>query len=345
MTFKRLQILKKLLCRPGKTDVVDDEENTLSNDLVEKKNKKGSNKEKKGNSKKTPWWKKQQEEIDIASRYYREMQEIDPFVIKEVDGKFLDIRESLTPRPKWWIVPAKFLGIGWSVIVLLDNILDTFPRSFYLATFDHWTMVLTVLYLCSSFLQNAVRPSSKKKDLPSEEEEAFLPNMWHKINWSLFATVAPAQLLTGLFFWAFTYKRGDELGPPFAAHASIPLLVLFEGLCVNRTPLRVNHQWFFCFFVYTFLVWSLIHSYTKLGNPANVNENDKNLYPFLKWNEAPFLTVLYSVICLFLVIPATYAVVWMLSLLSPPFRLRGKNRRYLDKNSSNKLEISAEMES
>ena len=341
MVFKKL--LKRLACRPGKAAV--DEEIGLNENFVDRisNTKKQSSSNKRG-SNKTANRKKEASVKNPYVRYYQELLQRDPFIIEEVDGQCLDIQESLAPRPKWPIAPVKLAIIVWAFLILVDGVIDTYPRSFYLATFDHWSLVASILYLASSFLCNLLRPPSRTKGSEAAEE-SYLPTVWHKITWGLFAIAAPSQILSSLIFWIIEFQPyGDSMQIGFARHVSIWILLLIEGFVINRMPLRVNHQWFFFAFIYMFLFWSLIHSYTKIGNPSFGNNKYDALYPFLHWNKHPVMSVLYCLISMFIVAPVMYWFVWMLSLFACPATFSGMNRRYLKDNESQKLESYVELD-
>lgn len=349
-TFERVNmglknIFRKLACRPPKEE--QDEENQLENDLLEKKrtrenstkSKRTSNKSSTKSTKNKKRSNKSKQGAD-DSRYYQELKQQELFTIREVTGKYIDVQASFTPKPKWWITVLKFVIFAWIAFIAIDDFLRMKPKSFYLATFDHWATVVTIFYLFSSFLANALRPPSNTLDFATERN---LPGLWHKMIWALFSIAAPSQILSSLAFWIFDYS-GEDLEGNLVVHGSVVILLLVEGLCLNRIPLRINHQWFFFAFVYAFLLWTLIHSYLNIGNPVK-DRGEHALYPFLVWNDAPFITTIYVLFILLLVVPLIYWVVWMMSLFSFPWKFQGKNRRYLSQEESKTMESYVEMDS
>lgn len=331
--FKK--VFRKLSCRPERNQ---DEENQLEADLMEASQEPqeySKQKTKRNKSKKASKNKKKNKSNEDDSRFMLELQQRDPFTIKEVTGKYIDIPASFSPKPKWWMTVIKLIICAWVSFITADGFFRQKSKSFYMATFDHWASVVTVVYLWFSFLVNAMRPSSKNTAL-NNSPARNLPSMWHKITWALFAVAAPSQIFSSMAFWLFEYNGNLEDG--LVTHGSVLLLLLVEGLCINRTPLRINHQWFFMVFVYAFLLWSLIHSYLGMGNPQKSINGDGTLYSFLDWNGAPIATALHVMMILLLVVPFIYWIVWMLSLFSLPWRFDGKVRRYLNGEQSKAME-------
>jgi len=254
-----------------------------------------------------------------------EFQNRDLFSIRDYNGKDIDVAASFGPKPKWWAVLVKlviFLCVGY---LAYGELWKTEPTAFFFATFGNWVLVVSFLYLFFSLVGNI-----KRRDPDDDVKVASpknLPALWHKITWILFEIAAPAQALATLSFWIFDFD-GGYLEGKLLVHGLVPFLVLLEGFSLNRVPVRINHQWFFLAFIYLFSLWSLIHSYTNIGNPMKVN--DISLHPLLQWNVTPINAALSTILILFLIAPVTYWFVWMISLFSCPWAFAGRYRRYLN---------------
>ena len=336
MGLKR--IFRKLTCRPV-TEA--DEENGLrkSDSLLgqNETEKSGSSSRRKPRAASSAWKKKQAQGEGNESRYMSELEERDLFTIREYNGKYIDIPASFTPQPKGWMVLLKLVIFLCIAYMTVGEFAKSFPKAFYFATFDHWALTVTVIYLFMSLLSNAMRKPSKDLEFASER---YLPSLWRKITWVLFEIAAPSQLLATLAFWMFDFD-GEDPEIMLMVHGIVLILLLTEGLGLNRIPIRINHQWFFLGFVYAFLLWTLIHSYTSIGNPMKVGDAI-SLYPFLQWNRAPIWAAFSAILILFLVAPAAYWLIWRLSLFSVPWRFTGRHRRYLSPEDKKALESYVE---
>ena len=340
MALKKL--LRRLVCRTVKEN---DEEAGLGNNksdalIQQNKERETSPTRRPRSTSRSVKNKNRRAYEEKTPRIILELQERDLFTIRDAkSGKYLDIPRSFAPKPKWWMVVCKLVIFAWVAYVFVGEVYKTYPTGFYLATFDHWALTVTMIYLWFSFLCNALRKPSQSLDFPSNR---YIPTLWHKITWTLFAIAAPSELFATLAFWIFEFQ-GRDVGDNLIVHLSIFVLLLLEGLFLNRTPVRINHHWFFFGFIYAFLFWSLIHSYTFIGNPTK-ERGMNSLYPFLNWESAPITTALNVVVILFIIAPIVYWIVWMLALFSFPCSFKGNNRRYLSQEESKPLESFVETE-
>lgn len=332
MGFKR--VLRKLTCRP----VEEDEENGLrkSDSLLGQKQGGNSSSPSRRAKTRSTGTTKSDGENDNEFRYMTELKDRQLFTIKEATGKYIDVPESFAPRPKWWMVVFKLVIFVAVAYMMVGEVIKTSPKSFFFATFDHWALTVTTMYLFMSLAGNITRKASSDPDFASGK---YLPNLWHKITWVLFEIAAPSQLLATIAFWAFEYE-GVDPEIMLMVHGIVLVLLLTEGLGVNRVPVRINHQWFLLSFIYAFLLWALIHSYSQIGNPSKVGEI--SLYSFLQWNVTPVQALLSTIFILFVVAPLAYWLVWCLSLYSMPWKFTGRYRRYLSQENKKALKSQVE---
>lgn len=356
MGFKK--VFKKLTCRPVKQEQSDVERGTRKTDsLIPSHDDNdhsilGPIRRAQTSSRGASARRARNTREEGCSRYMLELQDRDLFTIRDRNGKYLDIPRSLAPEPKIWMMLFKLVILAWVAYLFSEEWSTTHPTRFFFATFDHWALTCTLLYLWCSFCCNAF--SRFHKHAPADNDTAtttptttsinprrHLPTKLHKITWFLFDVAAPSQILASLGFWLFQFEHGKNLEDDLVVHGTVLLLVLVEGLVINRVPVRVNHQWFFFGLVYTFLLWSLIHSYTSMGNPMAKYGTD-DLYPFLRWLRHPFWTTLWVLIIFFIITPLVYLFVWALSLFDFLFCFEGNNRRYLSRDESKPLEAYVE---
>jgi hypothetical protein len=112
------------------------------------------------------------------------------------------------------------------------------------------------------------------------------------------------------------------------------VLVLIDGLMVNRVPVRLKH--FPVVFVMTllYLIWSIIQNLVVENNP-NFDDDDDALYDVLSWKKDPKSAAIVAVIVLMVVSPTIFMIVWGISLCS---------RRYVEPEGEEQEEVEYEMQ-
>jgi hypothetical protein len=115
-------------------------------------------------------------------------------------------------------------------------------------------------------------------------------------------------------------------------HGIVAALILFDGLIVNTTPVRLRHWLAFVVVVdFLYLLWSLLHSplVFGIGNPDYSNEdeatNDDGIYGVLDWGNNPQKTGIIGALVLFVASPLVHFLLWMIS---------GFRRRYVTEETS-----------
>jgi hypothetical protein len=96
-------------------------------------------------------------------------------------------------------------------------------------------------------------------------------------------------------------------------HGGISVLVLIDGLLVNRVPVRLKHIVATWILAIIWMVWSILHDTAVKQNPYSDNPDDP-LYAILKCEEEPLSAIVLI-----------HIFVWYLSILG---------RRYEDQEES-----------
>lgn len=238
-------------------------------------------------------------------------------------GQVINGPASFAPNGRWPLL-AKTLLFGWTTSVMVDGLLDYDPVSFYPAYLTNVSLIITVIYFFSSWL-NTVQSTLSSSSLDNTSV-----TFWHNISWALYALAAPAEIIVTAGYWGMEWDGSMAVigYRNIMVHGGVLLLVLFEGSFVNRIPLRLRHFAFLVFYLIGYFVWTLIHSVLEIGNPTTP-EDDDSLYAVLQWKTDPLSTAKIAAIFMFVLAPIAFGTVYGLSLYSFPCGCNGQSRRYL----------------
>lgn len=223
-----------------------------------------------------------------------------------------------------WPLLAKTILFGWTTSVMVDGLIDYDPISFYPAYLTNLSLIITVVYFLSSWL------GTVQTTVLSSTESNTSVTLWHKFIWALYALAAPAEIIVTVGYWGMEWDGSMAVigYRNIMVHGGVLLLVLFEGLFVNRIPLRLRHVAFLVFYLIGYLVWTIVHSVLEIGNPSTP-EDDDTLYTVLQWKSDPLSTAKVAAIFMFILAPIAFGAVYGLSLYSFPCGCNGQSRRYL----------------
>lgn len=225
-----------------------------------------------------------------------------------------------------WTFVAKTLTFGWTTSIMVDGILDYDPMSFYPAYLTNISLIMAVAYFLSSWINTARSTIFSLSGNNKNNSVTFL----HKITWALFALAAPAEIVVTIGYWGLEWDGSiDVLGyRNLMVHGGVLLLLLLEGLVINRIPLRLRHYGILVFYLIGYLIWTVVHSVLEIGNPTTP-EDDDSLYTVLQWKSNPLSTAKFAAIFMFILAPLAFGTVYGLSLYSFPCGCNGASRRYL----------------
>jgi hypothetical protein len=195
--------------------------------------------------------------------------------------------------------------------------------SFWLAYLTHWSLLYAVFYMTLSFILSF----------------GVNPRWLMKCAWLSFPVAAVHQIMVTLLFWLLDYE--PEKNPlnevVFLVHGGVMVIVLFDGLVVNRVPVRLKHAIVTMGFWLLYMTWSILHNTVYQYNPWTANDNaydDDAIYAILSWSKEPLSATIKAVGVAFVCVPTFHATIWVLSLIS---------RRYEESMQSERNEKDANM--
>ena len=125
-------------------------------------------------------------------------------------------------------------------------------------------------------------------------------------------------MLNAILWWLLVFEKGktplDWLH--LVPHSVLPWTITFDGLNVNRIPMRWQHYWGFvvpmeCLFVF----WTYLQNDVfEVENPElPKNTTDHYIYEDYNWKEDSTDPLVYSAIGIFAFGPPIYFIEWMFS--------------------------------
>jgi len=139
-------------------------------------------------------------------------------------------------------------------------------------------------------------------------------------------------------YWIFVYEPKHALDlSNFAMHGGVALIVLLQGLLVDRVPVRIKHILFSFSIACVYSAWMAIQNLVTKYNPMQ-DDDDDALYDVVKWRENTGGAIIMVSIVVFGAVPLFTILVWAISL---------PGRKYLevmDGNADEAIEKSSEHE-
>lgn len=140
-----------------------------------------------------------------------------------------------------------------------------------------------------------------------------------KFTWLVYSFSSHFSFLVAIFWWLYIYERGvtpiDWL--TFCPHTIIPFTITFDGLNVNRIPLRWQHYIGFVIpmeCLYVFWTW-IQNDVAEIDNPnilVNTTDDDA-IYEAYNWEEKGVNPLKFSAIGIFGFGPFIWFLEWMFS--------------------------------
>jgi hypothetical protein len=233
------------------------------------------------------------------------------------DAHTLDVASTFSPKPHLPYIAAKLIILVWMISVMAMSISGNKFPSFWLAYLTHWTLVLTVAYSFMSFVASVV--------LACRPPQTNTLSTWLKVMWTLYAAMLPANVLVTILYWALEFDPSrfqPYLG--IMLHGGTMVLIIIDGCILSRIPLRIKQFWFYELSSFIYIIWTIIHSFSSIGNPFNESrgEDDNSIYPQLDWKDNTTTAIITSVLVLFVGNPIIFLLCRLLSRCLP--------RRYED---------------
>ena len=261
-------------------------------------------------------------------------------------GRLLDVPESFGSTHTIY----KWLLWLWMTPTLIYLWTSHPSGAWFLGTLEHWSLLLSVVYATMSLVNAHVRPTQ-----PATLSEGV--NTYLKIFWVTFEVAAHLEALSTFLFWTITIhiqEDGYKIDyATIALHGVALVAVCFDGMVLNRIPVRIKHYAFCLGADFIYVIWTIIHSVAGWSNGYDApdttaadagklapEEASNSIYLALNWNDETVQAVLVSLLVLFVIAPILYLFQWALSLYSFPCTWNGsKSRRVIDLDMSSSANI------
>ncbi|KAL7518710.1 hypothetical protein ACHAWX_003520 [Stephanocyclus meneghinianus] len=233
----------------------------------------------------------------------------------------IDVSKTFSPRPRCLSIAAKVFLTAWAIAIMALSIEQTQFESFWLAYLTHWGWTVTVAYfvfsLCTAFYWRNCEP---------DDDAGGSCGILVKITWSLFAIALPAEVVICLLFWVLEFD-GTVRYVSMMVHGVGIILIVIDGLIVNRIPLRMKQFFLFEGFSALYLLWSIAFSFSGLGNPYKESgaQDDDAIYSSMRWKTDTASAVTVAALALLVANPIVFLLCRAVSRLPP--------RRLVDKSS------------
>ncbi|KAL7541793.1 hypothetical protein ACHAXR_011220 [Thalassiosira sp. AJA248-18] len=263
----------------------------------------------------------------VASFFVKER----PSGILEPDNKTIDVKRSFAPGPTTSMIAAKILFFVWTLVtILIDNIYYfEHSRYFSLAYLTRWALVVALFYQAFFILVLATLSKSESGVAKSLKNNGGpVPCHWLiRTLWCLFSIAATLGAVVALSYWPLFAFGGataihdtTHLYINVMTHGGVAVLVLIDGLCLNRTPLRMRQVIFPMLIGIAYDLWTVLHWQLGIGNPE---EEFDGIYEGLDWENNTLFSLFGAVLFVIVIIPVVFLGIRMLSLWSGWFKFDG----------------------
>ena len=201
-----------------------------------------------------------------------------------------------------------------------------YPRAIWFGYLTNWALVLATIYsglsLANTIFPIPTNPSSDSDD-PKNTTETDVLSTRIKITWVLFTLAAVAQKMVTVLYWALLHPPG--LPPIFlismiVLYGGVCVLILVDGLLVNRIPIRMRHwlELYLPLFL-SWIIWLLVQSplglYLNNAYMDAIGFDVDKIYPVVDWESAPMTTLALVSICGFVISPIVHFALSALSMV------------------------------
>jgi len=222
------------------------------------------------------------------------------------------------------VATATALVAIWKLLVLtveltammLDLVVD--PNAFWLAYLTNWALLFTMVYSTLS-LFNTIIPVSAARPASSssidDDGANDVVSIRIRFTWAFFTLSAVLQMVVTIMFWLLVYESGTPAPSSILRHGVVYVLVWFDGLVVNRIPVRLRH-WVEIVLpvILAYVVWTVLQS-PVVFEVENPYKEDDQIYSVLDWSSSPATSVQLVSYIIFGVSPIAHLTAWALSLV------------------------------
>jgi hypothetical protein len=177
--------------------------------------------------------------------------------------RIIDIRSSFSPAGRL-VLLWKMVATLWIFSVICVGVVFNARRGHatkYFYYISNWATVGGFIYSICSLLSSAfatTRLLAVRQQLQSSgTSQQHRPNLWVRFTWVMFEVAAHLGITISLAYWAFHFHSpaSHELFyRDVSTHGGVIVVVLLDGLVVNRIPVRLGHFWQYTIWIYAFYI-------------------------------------------------------------------------------------------
>lgn len=243
------------------------------------------------------------------------------FSIDEPNNRELDVEYCFAPPTRFTLI-GRILTCGLSFSILIyDYSTSRISRGLYWGYLTMWTYVLALSYLVIATIV-----SVKRDPFLRQPSDTNVPHHLIKAMWALYAVAAPGQIIVILMYW-LTVVPNEGISGLLTVffHGILGVFVLVDGLLLSRIPLRRNQLLLTILYGCLFMIWTLLHAYTGLGDGIE-DSGDDLLYGIVDWRRKPEMTAIILALVILVAFPVVFIVLCLLSLVKRPLYLSSDSR-------------------
>jgi len=238
-----------------------------------------------------------------------------PFTLLDVNGYIIDVKRTFATSPIHVVLPVKLLALGITIDVMVRDI-QNYPGtlSIYLAYFEQWALVFSLFYFLLSSLLSMIPLAPQPS--PQENRAPFMVCL----TWAVYPLALLFQTLYCFAYWSLVYDQQEgveslirpTLYLTMMKNFGILVTLIGEGQFVNRIPLRFSHLIIAEMGLAAYIIWTMLHDATNIGNP---NRSNDSINLFLNWSKPNLLkeSALESFIMMAFIAPAVWFVYYIIS--------------------------------
>lgn len=235
------------------------------------------------------------------------------------NNRVLDIKQTFCKDPAKISITLKVLLFLFVTSITVMSIFDYTAKEFWLAYLTNWGWTFTTLYFLFSLL-SSLRISCSTGE--NAQNAGFLVNT----TWALYATALTGEIIIAILFWSLEFEPEDLSYISLMVHGGGIPLILFDGMILNRVPLRAKQLLFPELMCFGYLIWSVTHSILGIGNPnkndgsddGDLESNDDDaIYTVMSWKNNTTFAVILSVALLLVIIPGIFFICRVVTRLLP----------------------------
>lgn len=242
------------------------------------------------------------------------------FSLEEPNEKYIDLEDGFVGGANKYVVGFyRLAALVFQVIMFVDDIVfwgdEKETLKFHWMYLTQWTWTISLLYILVSLVLTFYRSPLLQPFKNNTQDIHWLV----KLHWANYVICSTVGLVVCIMYWLTIYDPEISLQKTNAAnlskHGIAAALIIIDGTFVGSIPVRAKQLRFVLGYGILYLTWSLIHSFSALGNDLDPEPHeDDALYSVLNWKERFVGALIYSTIVMCIVMPLMFMIVWTLSL-------------------------------